>query len=64
MNEKDFYWLKKCIANRDVYVITVDNDCAFVTDLNSFEIVHDFEHYGWQLALDLFLAFGCNAEEA
>lgn len=64
MNEKDFYWLKKCIANRDVYVITVDNDGAFVTDLNSFETVHDFEHYGWRLALDLFLAFGCNAEEA
>lgn len=64
MNEKDFYWLGVCREAKDDYVITVDNDCAFVTDLKTFECVHVFEHWGWWLALDLFLALGCNAEEA
>ena len=64
MNEKDFYWLKKCREKKDDYVITVDNHCAFVTDLKTFDSVHEFEHWGWRLALDLFIALGCNAEEA
>lgn len=63
MNEKDFYWLKECQKNRDDLVITVDNDCAFVIDLRTFDCVHEFEHWGWRLALDLFLVLGCNAEE-
>jgi hypothetical protein len=61
MNEQDFYWIKKCRTNKDDFFITVDNDCAFVTDLRSFDRVHEFEHFGWRLALDLFLCIGCNA---
>ena len=64
MNEKDFFWLKQCREKKDDFVITVDNDCAFVTDLRTFDCVHEFEHWGWRLALDLFLVLGCNAEEA
>ena len=64
MNEKDLYWLQKCRDEKDDYVITVDNDCAFVTDLKTFDCVHEFEHWGWRLALDLLLVLGCNAEEA
>lgn len=64
MNEKDFFWIKKCREKPDDYVITLGNDCAFVTEMKDFECVHEFEHYGWQLALDLFLVLGCNAEEA
>lgn len=64
MSEQDIYWLNKCKEDQDKYVITVDNDCAFVTDLVNFVCVHEFEHYGWRLALDLFLHIGCNAEEA
>lgn len=64
MNERDLYWLKKCRENTDDYVITVDNDCAFVTDLINYDTVHEFENWGWRLALDLFQYIGCNAEEA
>ena len=64
MNEKDIYWIVKCREDKDNFVITVDNDCAFVTDLRSCECVHEFEHWGWRLALDLFLCIGCNVEEA
>ena len=64
MNEKDIYWIVKCREDKDNFVITVDNDSAFVTDLRSFDCVHVFENWGWQLALDLFLVLGCNAEEA
>ena len=64
MNEQDFFWIKKCREDKNNFVITVDNDCAFVTDLNTFECIHEFEHWGWRLALDLFLVLGCNAEEA
>jgi hypothetical protein len=64
MNEQDIFWIKKCRENPDDYVITVDNDCAFVTEVKDFACVHEFEHFGWRLALDLLLVLGCNAEEA
>lgn len=49
------------------YCAIVDNDCAYVVDLNDGDCgkcVFEFTHYGWKLALDLFLYLGCNAEEA
>lgn len=64
MNEKDFFWLKKCKENKYDLIIVVDNDCAYVDDLRIGKCVHEFEHFGWRLALDLFLVLGCNAEEA
>lgn len=64
MNEQDLLWLNKCRENPDDYVVTVDNDSTFVTDLKTFDFVHEFKHWGWRLALDLFLYIGCNAEEA
>lgn len=63
MTEMEKQWIQICRQN-DGYVITVDNDCAFVTELESGDCVFEFENYGWQLALDLFLYIGCNAEEA
>ena len=64
MNEQDIFWINKCKENPEVFVIVVDNDCAFVEDLVNFVSVHEFEHFGWRLALDLFQYIGCNAEEA
>lgn len=63
MNETEKQWIQICSQN-DSYVIVVDNDCAFVTEIESGDCVFEFENYGWQLALDLFQYIGCNAEEA
>ena len=64
MSEVEGYWINMCRRRKEDYVIVVDNDSAFVTDIKSGECVFLFTHYGWQLALDLFLYLGCNAEEA
>ena len=64
MTENEKYWIDICRRRKEDYVIVVDNDCAFVTDLKSGDCAFEFSHYGWQLALDLFLFLGCNAEEA
>lgn len=66
MTELEREWLVRCRTCHD-FIIIVDNDCAYVVDLNSGdcgECVFEFQHYGWQLALDLFKYIGCNAEEA
>lgn len=64
MNELERYWIDMCRRRKEEYVIVVDNDAAFVTDLKSGDCVFSFNHYGWELDLDLFLHIGCNAEEA
>lgn len=64
MTENEAYWIDMCRRRKEDYVIVVDNDSAFVTDLKSGDCVFLFNHYGWELALDLFLHLGCNAEEA
>ena len=64
MSESEIYWIDMCRRRKEDYVIVVDNDCAFVTDLKSGDCVFEFNHYGWGLALDLFIHLGCNAEEA
>lgn len=64
MSELEAYWIDMCRRRKDEYVIVVDNDAAFVTELKSGACVFLFNHYGWELALDLFLHLGCNAEEA
>ena len=64
MTEAEKYWISVCYYNTKDYVIVVDNDSAYVDDLNSGECVFTFKHYGWKLALELFRYIGCNAEEA
>lgn len=64
MTEIERYWIDMCRRRKEEYVVVVDNDAAFVTELKSGDCVFFFNHYGWQLALDLFLHLGCNAEEA
>lgn len=64
MTEKEVYWIDMCKRRKEEFVITVDNDAVFVTDLISGDCVFEFNHFGWQLALDLLLLLGCNAEEA
>lgn len=64
MSKQEIYWIDMCRQRKEEYVITVDNDCAFVTELKSGDCVFEFGNYGWQLALDLFLYLGCNAEAA
>lgn len=53
-----------CRRRKEDYVIVVDNDSAFVTDIKSGDCAFEFNQFGWELALDLFLHLGCNAEEA
>ena len=64
MTELECYWIDMCRRRKEDYVIVVDNDSAFVTDIKSGDCAFEFNHYGWELALDLFLYLGCNAEEA
>lgn len=64
MSKQEAYWIDMCRQRKEEYVITVDNDCVFVTELKSGDCVFEFGNYGWQLALDLFLYLGCNAEAA
>lgn len=47
----------------DNYRIDVDNDSVFVTDTDIDECVFEFEHYGWEMVIDLLRYIGCNAEE-
>ena len=66
MTELECYWIERCKSNDD-FIIIVDNDSAYVVDLTDGDCgkcVFEFNHYGWELALDLFLHLGCNAEEA
>ena len=64
MTDLERYWLDMCKTRKDDFVIVVDNDCAFVTDIANGDCAFEFENYGWRLALDLLLHIGCNAEEA
>jgi hypothetical protein len=66
MTRTEIEWIERC-KNDDQFIIIVDNDCAYVVDLDSGDCgscVFEFENYGWKLALDLFQYIGCNAEEA
>ena len=62
MSEIEILWLEKCQTKKDRYRIDVDNDSVFVTDLRMEECVFEFNHYGWEMVLDLLLYIGCNAE--
>ena len=64
MTHDERYWIDICRRLPDDFVIVVDNDGAFVQRLTDGEVVCDFKHWGWRLALDLFRYIGCNAEEA
>lgn len=62
MNEIEFDWLMMCTEYTDRYRIDVDNDSVFVTDIKSEECVFEFNHYGWEMVIDLLRYIGCNAE--
>lgn len=64
MNERERYWIDMCRKRKDEYVIVVDNDAAYVVEIFNGACVFEFNHYGWELALDLFKHIGCNAEGA
>lgn len=64
MTEVEKYWIDMCARRKEEYIIVVDNDDCFVTDIKSGDCVFLFTNYGWRLALDLFHYIGCNAEEA
>jgi hypothetical protein len=61
MSEEDQEWMIRCKVNPKRYVINVDTHCAFVVDTNTYDVVHDFEKSGWELAIDLFNYIGCSA---
>ena len=63
MTDREAYWLHMCSRRKEDYRIDVDNDCVFVTDLHSGDCVFEFNHYGWEMVLDLLRYIGCNAEE-
>lgn len=63
MSELERYWLDICRRRKDEYVIEVDNDSVFVTDIKSGECMFEFNHYGWELVIDLLRYIGCNVEE-
>ena len=63
MTEGEIYWLYMCKLRKEDYVIEVDNDCVFVTDIKKGDCVFEFNNYGWQMLLDLLRLIGCNAEE-
>ena len=63
MRELEKYWLDMCRRRKEEYVIHVDNDEVFVTDLKTGDCPFLFDHYGWEMVLDLLRYIGCNAEE-
>lgn len=62
MNLQERDWIIKCRTCRDKFRIDVDNDSVFVTDLESRECVFEFQHFGWEMVIDLLRYIGCNAE--
>lgn len=62
MTEREEYWLWMCQRRKEEYVIEVDNDEVFVTEIKSGECVFLFKNYGWQFAVDLLRYIGCNVE--
>jgi hypothetical protein len=63
MNEREVYWLNMCSFLKEDYRIDVDNDCVFVTDLQSGDCVFEFDHDGSEMVLYLLRHIGCNASE-
>ena len=63
MTDRERYWLELCKRRTEDYVIEVDNDSVFVTDIKSGDCVFMFENYGWLFVIDLLRYMGCNAEE-
>lgn len=64
MTERERQWLEFCRQNKDRYKILVDNDDVFVVDLQSQDCVFNFQHFGWEMVIDLLRYIGCNAEGA
>lgn len=62
MTNFEIWWINCCSTDKDRYRIDVDNDEVFVTDLQTHEAVFTFNHFGWELVIDLFRLIGCNAE--
>lgn len=62
MNDREIVWLELCSRRKEDYRIDVDNDYVFVTDLHSGDCVFGFDHYGYEMVLDLLRYIGCNAE--
>jgi hypothetical protein len=63
MTDREEYWLGVCKRRTEEYVIEVDNDSVFVTDIKSGDCVFLFNNYGWQFVIDLLRYIGCNAQE-
>ena len=64
MNEREKYWIDMCRRRKEDYVIVVDNDSVYVDNLHSGDCEFEFDHYGWEMVLDLLRYVGCNAEVA
>lgn len=62
MTHEEICWIERCKTDRKRYRIDVDNDEVFVTDLQTHEEVFTFNHFGWELVIDLLRLMGCNAE--
>ena len=64
MTELEKYWLNMCRRRKEDYVIRVDNDCVYVDNLHTGDCELEFQHFGWEMVIDLLRYIGCNAEEA
>lgn len=62
MTREEICWIDRCRMDKGRYRIDVDNDEVFVTDLQNDEAVFTFNHFGWELIIDLLRLIGCNAE--
>ncbi|MHA1304083.1 MAG: hypothetical protein ACTSPI_10320 [Candidatus Heimdallarchaeaceae archaeon] len=68
MNEQDKIWLDKCKKNPEKYVITVDNDCVSVYEINSEEEYisggeyYGFNTFGQEFTVELLKEMGLNAD--
>ena len=68
MSEKDSKLLGLVIANRDKYIITVDNDNISIYEKDTEDIegsfVGDFDSFGDEFICEMFNYLGCNVERA
>lgn len=62
MTEVEKLWIDKCCKQKETYRIDVDNDSVFVVDLRTDACVFEFDHYGWEMFIDLLDYIGCNVD--
>ena len=64
MSEEDKNIMKMLLEDKNCrYNVIVDNDCIYVYDFKTEEIIHTFETYGQALIVELFNYIGIDAEE-